>query len=39
MEVKKNKTKINTHTVSSLYSSLSGVKRSLMDSRGLSSTD
>ena len=39
MEVKKNKTKINTHTVSSLYSSLSGVKRSLMDSRGLSSTN
>jgi lanthanide-dependent methanol dehydrogenase len=39
MEVKKNKIKSNTHTVSSLYSTLSGVKRSLMDSRGLSSTD
>lgn len=39
MEVKKNKIKSNTHTVSSLYSSLSDVKRSLMDSRGLSSTD
>ena len=39
MEVKKNKPKSNTYTVSNLYSSLSGVKRSLMDSRGLSSTE
>jgi hypothetical protein len=34
-----NKTKSNTYTVSNLYSSLSGVKPSLMDSRGLFSTE
>ena len=39
MEVQKNKTKSNVYTVSNFYSSLSGVKQFLMDSRSLSLTE